>query len=57
MTNTRSNNILSGKKIGFGEKIRKYFEDNAFYFLSVSSFLDGSVHEIYNYAVSKKENA
>jgi len=57
MTKAQKRNIVSVKNGKFVEKMRRYFEDNAFMFLSAASCLNGSSFSYYNYCATKrKEN-
>ena len=55
MTKAQKRNIVSVKNGKFVEKMRRYFEDNAFVFMSAASFLNGSSFSHYRDCASERE--
>ena len=55
MTKAQKRNTVSVKNGKFVEKVRRYFEDNAFVFMSAASFLNGSSFSHYRDCASERE--
>lgn len=49
MTKANKNNHSTEIKMNMGEKIKKYFQDNALYFLSASCVMNGSYYTFFKY--------
>ena len=49
MTKARKDNHSTEIKMNMGQKIKKYFQDNALYFLSASCVMNGSYYTFFKY--------
>jgi hypothetical protein len=57
MTNMIRKNTSTEKRGNFREKIAKYLEDNAFWFVSACSMMNGSNYMTFRYNEQEHRNA